>query len=584
MESAWTWTRTRFDERVRGEGRSAEGALFKLSAEGAALSPALEAEARAFVASLPWPCGGDDGCALVTRAPGRLDVMGGIADYSGALVLQLPLREACYAALRRMTGGAAGCGAFVVTSRAQASAGRAESVRVPLSALFSAGGAELEPIGWGEWAALKASWPVEEQWAAYVVGGLLALLHAGHVRPTRSRSSDGDGDDGDSGGARATLGDARLDVEREILEMVLSSDVPEGKGVSSSAAIEVASLSALALAFDARALTADPARLALCAQLVENRAVGAPCGVMDQMASALGRASQLMALECQPATVKGHVPLPPHARLWGIDSGVRHSVGGADYGCVRAAAFMGRALLARARGALLAYAVHVRPSELDSPPPPPRARGQPAAAGEPEPAAAPAPARPPASLAELLPEALLGAAFLAEVPAGHGDVATRVEPARAYAVRAAVSHPIREHARAQAFQLLLGAPACAEQLGALGELMYQSHASYSAVGLGSDATDELVRRVRARGPASGLYGAKITGGGSGGTVCVLGDSSEQAARAVREIAREYGEARLSGEAARVFEGSSEGAAQFGALLLRRARGPPGAGMGAAPSP
>src|SRR5690349_10905957 len=40
---------------------------------------------------------------IVTRAPGRLDVMGGIADYSGSLVLQLPIREAALVALQRTT-------------------------------------------------------------------------------------------------------------------------------------------------------------------------------------------------------------------------------------------------------------------------------------------------------------------------------------------------------------------------------------------------------------------------------------------------------------------------------------------------
>jgi hypothetical protein len=37
---------------------------------------------------------------IVTRAPGRLDVMGGIADYSGSLVLQMPIAEACHVALQ----------------------------------------------------------------------------------------------------------------------------------------------------------------------------------------------------------------------------------------------------------------------------------------------------------------------------------------------------------------------------------------------------------------------------------------------------------------------------------------------------
>ena len=52
--------------------------------------------------------------------------------------------------------------------------------------------------------------------------------------------------------------------------------------------------------------------------------------------------------------------------------------------------------------------------------------------------------------------------------------------------------------------------------------MYQSHESYSACGLNSEGPDLLVKLVRAAGPGQGLYGAKITGGGSGGTVAVLG--------------------------------------------------------------
>lgn len=50
---------------------------------------------------------------------------------------------------------------------------------------------------------------------------------------------------------------------------------------------------------------------------------GAPCGVMDQMASSLGKAGSLLALRCQPAEVEGAVHVPPHLRFWGIDSGIR---------------------------------------------------------------------------------------------------------------------------------------------------------------------------------------------------------------------------------------------------------------------
>jgi L-arabinokinase len=52
--------------------------------------------------------------------------------------------------------------------------------------------------------------------------------------------------------------------------------------------------------------------------------------------------------------------------------------------------------------------------------------------------------------------------------------------------------------------------------------MYQSHDAYTECGLGSSSTSAIVEIVQALGPTSGLYGAKITGGGAGGTVCILG--------------------------------------------------------------
>jgi hypothetical protein len=59
------------------------------------------------------------------------------------------------------------------------------------------------------------------------------------------------------------------------------------------------------------------------------------------MASALGEEGQLLALLCQPAEVQGCVNIPQSIQFWGIDSGIRHSVGGSDYSSVRVGAFMG---------------------------------------------------------------------------------------------------------------------------------------------------------------------------------------------------------------------------------------------------
>lgn len=70
----------------------------------------------------------------------------------------------------------------------------------------------------------------------------------------------------------------------------------------------------------------------------------------------------------------------------------------------------------------------------------------------------------------------------------------------------------------------------------------QCHYSYSACGLGSDGTDRLVQlvqevqHVKASKSAEGtLYGAKITGGGSGGTVCVIGRNSLRSSEKILEV-------------------------------------------------
>ena len=55
---------------------------------------------------------------------------------------------------------------------------------------------------------------------------------------------------------------------------------------------------------------------------VENEVVGAPCGVMDQMAAAVGEADSLLCLTCQPAVLHPPVPIPAGIRFWALDSGM----------------------------------------------------------------------------------------------------------------------------------------------------------------------------------------------------------------------------------------------------------------------
>ena len=444
---------------------------------------------------------------VVTRAPGRLDVMGGIADYSGSLVLQLPIREAALVALQP----AAERMIRIVSLGAEANH-RAASFAMPLADFERDG----QPV---DYATARAYFERDEatHWAAYAAGAFLVLMR-----------------------------ECNLDFNRGA-RILIDSSVPEGKGVSSSAAIEVAVMQAVVAAFDIKMNARDTA---LLCQKVENLVVGAPCGVMDQMTAACGEANRLLALLCQPAELQASIQIPAGLTVWGIDSGIRHSVSGADYGSVRVGAFMGYRMIAEMAGLPVEAAAPGRVKLTDA-----RWRGY---------VANITPSEFEQHYAARLPERLDGGDFLARFT-GTTDGVTRIEPERSYAVRQPTAHPIYEHFRVRAFAELLTEDEGERRRQLLGELMCQSHASYSACGLGSAGTDLLVRLVREAGPARGLYGAKITGGGSGGTVAVIGRADAQAS--VMNIAERY--VLETGRAPQVFSGSSPGAATFGHLSVKR---------------
>ncbi len=96
--------------------------------------------------------------------------------------------------------------------------------------------------------------------------------------------------------------------------------------------------------------------------------------------------------------------------------------------------------------------------------------------------------------------------------------------------------------------------------------MYESHQGYTECGLGSDATDLIVRLVREEGVAHGLYGAKITGGGAGGAVAVLETQNAQAEEAFRRVVARFRE--RTGREPYIFEGSSPGADRFAITELQ----------------
>jgi galactokinase len=392
---------------------------------------------------------------IVSRAPGRLDLMGGIADYSGSHVLEFPIGEATFAAVQRGSS-------------------RHLHIVTLLDGEESTVSISIDRLGTFEYDTARKFFERNEKihWVAYVAGVFLVLMR--------------------ECGASFESG----------ADILISSRVPPGKGVSSSAALEVAVMQAVTEAFDIEIEGRDKA---LLCQKVENLVAGAPCGVMDQMTAVFGERDRLLFMLCQPAELKRMITLPPQLMLWGIDSGIRHSVGGADYGTVRAAAFMGTRIIAELNADFSkdGYLANISPAEFER------------------------------EYLDRLPER----------------------------IRMPTAHPIYENVRVQRFVELLERN---EGYDELGELMYEAHRSYTALGLNSAGTDLIVELVRKE---AGLFGAKITGGGSGGTVAVLGDQTSRAA--VERVAANY--AKETGHQPYIFSGSSPGALAFGHLRVSIAR-------------
>ncbi|MGN8552061.1 UNVERIFIED_CONTAM: galactokinase [Microbacterium sp. SLM126] len=128
------------------------------------------------------------------------------------------------------------------------------------------------------------------------------------------------------------------------VDLAFASDVPVGAGLSSSAAIEGATAAALA---ETWTLEVDRVELARAGRIAENDAVGAPTGIMDQMASMLGRADAAIFLDCR--TLHAEVVDLGFAQtgleLVVIDTGVKHSHATGGYGERRASCERGAAIL-----------------------------------------------------------------------------------------------------------------------------------------------------------------------------------------------------------------------------------------------
>ena len=218
----------------------------------------------------------------VWAAPGRVNLIGEHTDYNEGFVMPFALPQAV-----TIAAGPRSDGTWQATSLDRPGA----------TASFAA--ADLRPGMAG--------------WQAYLAGVVWALADAGHPVPAA--------------------------------DLVLTSDVPIGAGLSSSAALECATLTALA---DLADLRIEPMERATLARRAENDFVGAPTGLMDQAASTLCTAGHALFLDCRTLATQ-QVPFDLERaglELLVLDTHTPHALVDSEYAtrrqtCERAATLLG---------------------------------------------------------------------------------------------------------------------------------------------------------------------------------------------------------------------------------------------------
>lgn len=205
----------------------------------------------------------------IFRAPGRVNLIGEHTDYNGGFAMPAALEFATRAAI----------------------ASRADRV------------IEVRSRNYGETVAfeLDDANPVpREHWSDYVRGVCVTIERSGR----RLRGAN----------------------------IVIDSNVPIGSGLSSSAALEVAT--ALAVLGNSN-LEMGLTEIALLCQRAENKFVGAQTGIMDQFIACHGRAGHALLLDCRSLGMT-YEPVPEHVRLVICDTRVRHELASGEYNVRRA--------------------------------------------------------------------------------------------------------------------------------------------------------------------------------------------------------------------------------------------------------
>lgn len=205
----------------------------------------------------------------VFRAPGRVNIIGEHTDYNQGFVLPAAIDFSCWIA---------------VSPRSDK--------QISIYSENFAEGIEVD-------SASSHTWP-REGWAAYPLGVAWALV------------------------------EARFPLQG--CNLYILGDVPLGSGLSSSAAIEVATALALLDVFGG---SLDKTKLALLCQRAENEFVGARCGIMDQFIASHGKATHCILLDCR-SLERRFIPIPADVALVICNSMVKHELASNEYNKRRA--------------------------------------------------------------------------------------------------------------------------------------------------------------------------------------------------------------------------------------------------------
>lgn len=208
---------------------------------------------------------GDSAVPLIVRSPGRVNIIGEHTDYNEGFVLPAAIDKAAYIAITPRTDQ------------------EIHLFAADLHEYFSIATTEIKPIG-------DISWP------NYILGVVAQFKKRG------------------------------IDVNG--FNAVLMSDVPIGAGLSSSAAIECATVFALNELLQTHL---DRMEMISMAQLAEHEYAGVLCGIMDQFASMMGKKGHAIKLDCRNLKYN-YVPLQLDGiKIVLLNTNVRHSLASSEY-------------------------------------------------------------------------------------------------------------------------------------------------------------------------------------------------------------------------------------------------------------